>query len=121
MIEASCHCGAVRLTMPAPTQSLTSCNCSICRRLGALWAYYGAEDVTLISGSDALVSYSWQDRAIEFQHCGFCGCTTHYTTPGTASGRRTAVNARMVSPDHIADLPVRHFDGAVSWQFVDDE
>ena len=38
MIEASCHCGAVRLEIAQRPERLTSCNCSICRRLGALWA-----------------------------------------------------------------------------------
>ena len=45
MIEATCHCGAVRLKAPHPPQSVTDCNCSICRLLGVLWAYYNP-DVT---------------------------------------------------------------------------
>ena len=40
MIEASCHCGAVRFTVETAPGDVNSCNCSICRRYGALWAYY---------------------------------------------------------------------------------
>ena len=30
-----------------------------------------------------------------------------------------AVNLAMAAPDQIADIPVRHFDGAESWRFLD--
>ena len=40
MIDVACHCGAVRLTVPRAPVEVTECNCSICRRLGARWAYY---------------------------------------------------------------------------------
>jgi hypothetical protein len=38
MPDLICHCGAVRISVePAPTEIT---DCSICRRYGALWAYY---------------------------------------------------------------------------------
>ena len=40
MLTATCHCGAVRVDVPRKPRRLTSCNCSICRRYGTLWAYY---------------------------------------------------------------------------------
>lgn len=119
MAEASCHCGAVTLDVPAPTGALTDCNCSICRRLGALWAYYNTEDVTLTGGAKALVSYGWQNHAIAFHHCRICGCTTHYTSGGASAADRTAINARILDPQLIANLPIRHFDGADSWRYID--
>jgi len=39
-LQGSCHCGAVRLTLPAAPEKATSCNCSLCRRSGGIWAYY---------------------------------------------------------------------------------
>ena len=47
MIEAACHCGAVKLSVPARPDTVTECNCSICRRLGARWAYYSPSEVGL--------------------------------------------------------------------------
>ena len=53
MIKAACHCGAVRLEAdPAPTR-VNDCNCSICRRYGVLWAYYGRGQVRLVPGFEA--------------------------------------------------------------------
>jgi len=40
MITGGCHCGRVRFALPALPAEVTRCNCSICAKLGALWAYY---------------------------------------------------------------------------------
>ena len=47
MLTATCHCGNVRITVPRKPRRLTSCNCSICHRLGSLWAYYPAGNVKI--------------------------------------------------------------------------
>lgn len=39
MVEGSCHCGAVRWRFAGVPESATACNCSVCRRYGALLAY----------------------------------------------------------------------------------
>ena len=48
MLTATCHCGALRIEVPRKPSSLTSCNCSICRRYGTLWAYYKASTVRVL-------------------------------------------------------------------------
>ena len=53
MIEASCHCGTAKLAVARAPRSLTDCNCSICRRYSALWAYYPASDVRLLDAAGA--------------------------------------------------------------------
>ena len=110
MIKAACHCGAVQLEIAAPPETLTQCNCSICRRLGALWAYYERDQVKVIGAADATGAYVWGDRCIEFHHCRTCGCSTHYDSLGDFN--RRAVNARLMAPDVIADTPRQQFDGA---------
>ena len=37
MIEATCHCGPVRLELESAPDEVTDCACSICQRKGALW------------------------------------------------------------------------------------
>ncbi|HEY5072454.1 MAG TPA: hypothetical protein VII63_10535 [Caulobacteraceae bacterium] len=78
MIEAECHCGAVRIEIAEAPSQLTDCNCSICRRLGVHWAYYAPREVTLIAASDATAAYVRGDRTLAFHHCRTCGCTTHW-------------------------------------------
>ena len=57
MIEASCHCGAVGLQVPHAPEEVKECNCSICRRNGALMAYYSPKDVRLRPESGATDIY----------------------------------------------------------------
>ena len=43
MIRGSCHCDAVTFELLQRPKWLTDCNCSICRRIGALWAHADIE------------------------------------------------------------------------------
>ena len=38
-MKGSCHCGAVHWHFEGVPESATACNCSVCRRYGALWVY----------------------------------------------------------------------------------
>lgn len=119
MIEASCHCGAIRLRAAERPQRLTACNCSLCRRLGTLWAYYPREQVTITAGAGATVPYIQGDRTLAIHRCPACGCVTHWEGLPAGDASRIAVNARMMEPSEIADIPVRRFDGADTWTYLD--
>lgn len=111
MIEAACHCGAVRLEADRRPTRVTSCNCSICHRYGALWAYYTRKSARLVFGARDVAAYSWGDRGIEFCHCKVCGCLTHYDSVTKTPDSRLAINARMADPGLLERVKVRHFDG----------
>ena len=64
MITGGCHCGRVRFALPALPAEVTRCNCSICAKLGALWAYYPPDALEITRGDDILVSYRWGDALI---------------------------------------------------------
>ena len=119
MHEASCHCGQVRIRTATLPPTVTECNCSICRRYGALWAYYLQDQVEIAGGEDTLASYSWGDRTIGFRYCRACGCLTHYESLEDGPDRRIAVNARMWPLETLRSLTVRHFDGNDSWTYLD--
>lgn len=116
-IAASCHCGAVQIRIAAAPPEVTECNCSICRRYGARWAYYSAGQVAFPS-PDLTEAYSWDDRSIAFHRCRRCGCVSHWV-PLTRSEDRIGVNARLIDPADLAGARVRHLDGAVSEQYLD--
>jgi hypothetical protein len=111
MIEASCHCGAVRLEIDSAPNEVTDCNCSICRRLGALWAYYSPRAARIYPPSGATSIYMWNERWIEFHACTVCHCTTHWA-PADKSVDRMGVNARLMEPKVLAACRVRKFAGA---------
>jgi len=116
---ATCHCDNVRITIPELPAAVTSCNCSLCRRYGTLWAYFTREQVSLQADPATLASYRWGDRTIDFWHCTHCGCLTHYTSVDESPGSRFVVNARMLPLETMQSLPVRHLDGADTWEYLD--
>jgi hypothetical protein len=119
MLTASCHCGAVQVEVPRRPRTLTSCNCSICRRYGTLWAYYKASDVRVIGAARATNEYSWGDKALRFVRCSTCGCITHWERVHPKEGARMGVNARNFEPGSIASVRVRRLDGASTWKYLD--
>ena len=120
MFETSCHCGNISLKASPSPSSLTECNCSICRRYAALWAYYSAARVEIEireAGSDV---YAWGEKTIDYHRCPVCGCCTHYSTRLASGKTRVAINARMAPVDDIAGIRLRRFDGARSWIYIDE-
>ena len=120
MITASCHCGAINVEIDEKPQSLTQCTCSICHRLGAQWAYYTRQQVRVISSPATTTAYIWGDKTIEFYSCKICGCTTHYESVEKEKDSRIAVNARTMRPEDVSGIPVRTFDGASTWEYLEE-
>ena len=116
-----CHCGAVTIRMDRTTRKLTRCNCSICRRYGALWAYQQRKAIHVDDPGGVLRAYRWGPETLEFFHCGACGCVTHYHhAEKRADGTdMSAVNMRnSADPARIAQLPIRLLDGAGGWKVL---
>jgi hypothetical protein len=117
-MKGSCHCGAVRFEVDSAPTELSECNCSLCRRVGGLWAYYPPEAFRLTSGREALVSYIQGDRTISNYHCRTCGCTSHWEgLPGSGAEPggerpRVGVNMRLAEGLDLEAIPLRKVDGA---------
>ncbi|MGE4611102.1 MAG: GFA family protein [Paracoccaceae bacterium] len=77
---AVCHCGAVELKVlfPDGLVDLKRCNCSICRRKGAVMAYTSKENLEVLKGSDKLSTYSFHTHAAQHYFCSVCGIYTHH-------------------------------------------
>jgi hypothetical protein len=67
---------------------------------------------------DATFAYVWGDKMLELHHCRTCGCTTHWTPIGQAYANRMGINARLM--ENFETIPVRKFDGASSWTYLDE-
>ena len=120
MHEGSCHCGAVRLTLPATPEVATRCNCSLCRRIGGPWVYFEFGKVRIEAQPDATSGYVWGDKTLRTIHCRTCGCVTHWEPLETVPGARHGVNLGNFDRALIASVRVRQFDGADTWKFFDE-
>lgn len=99
-VAGSCHCGKVRIEAPSAPEWVGSCNCSICRRLGTLMAYYPDDGSLRVEGET--VAYIQGDRMIALHHCPVCACTTHWVSTGESYGR-VGVNARLLDGFEVGE------------------
>jgi hypothetical protein len=114
MLTGSCHCGALAWTFDGMPESVTACNCTLCRRYGVLWIYdYEGERIRLHGPSTVYSRKDSAKPALEIHFCPSCGCVAAWRgLQVDANGRRRiAVNLRLANPDPVAHLPIDHFDG----------
>lgn len=73
-LSATCHCGAVHLTLPADAAGVLACHCGDCQKLhGNFNAFLAAPRSSIdIRGEDALVWYQTSATSRR-AFCGTCG------------------------------------------------
>lgn len=118
-LQGACHCGAVRLTLPSAPLKATRCNCSLCRRLGGVYAYYAFGTVRIEGHPEHTTDYVWGDRTLRTIRCRHCGCATHWEPLPPAEGAMHGVNLNNFDPRLLAGAHVRRFDGADTWTFLE--
>ena len=107
--KGSCHCGRVTFELRAELTYVVDCNCSICRRRGALW--HGASDSSLriVTGEQDLVLYQFDTKTAQHYFCARCGI--HPFARPRLDPSKWVVNVRCVDGVDASSLPVRRFDG----------
>ena len=119
MPTATCHCGAIRIHVRRAPRTVTRCNCSMCRRYGAQWAYCSASTVQIEAPKGKLSSYSWRRKVRAYFRCNNCGCVTHYKYRRKWGGRTVAINAVNFAPEVLQGARIRKLDGASTWKFLE--
>lgn len=76
----TCHCGAVVLELDLPDGIVNPrrCDCSMCRRRGAIVASIPLAGVRIVQGADALAPYQFNTRIAKHYFCRHCGIYTHH-------------------------------------------
>ena len=78
--KASCHCGTVEfeLHLPDGLVDVRRCDCSLCRRRGAVAASVPLSGIKIIKGEAALKLYQFNTKTAKHYFCGECGIYTHH-------------------------------------------
>lgn len=78
--KATCHCGAVvlELTLPKGIDNPRRCDCSICRRKGAIVGSVDLDGVRIIEGQNSLTLYQFNTHTAKHYFCAICGIYTHH-------------------------------------------
>ncbi|MBT2789616.1 GFA family protein [Paraburkholderia strydomiana] len=81
LLKGSCHCGAVKFEVNTPVSPAARCNCSLCRRKGALMTPpFTADQLTIRQGDDALTLYQFNTRVAKHFFCKHCGIYPFHQT-----------------------------------------
>jgi len=77
---ASCHCGAVvlELSLPNGIENPRRCDCSICRRKGAIVGSVPLAGIKILKGEDVLKCYEFNTKTAKHYFCSVCGIYTHH-------------------------------------------
>lgn len=76
----SCHCGAVVLEVDLPDGIVDPrrCDCSMCRRKGAIVASVPLVGIRIVQGAESLKPYQFNTRTAKHYFCCHCGIHTHH-------------------------------------------
>jgi len=105
---ASCHCKAVELQLDLPDGliNIRRCDCSMCRRRGAITAALPLSGITLVKGSEALKLYQFNTNTAKHYFCSHCGIYTHHQR--RLNPAECGVNVAClegINPLKIKDIP----------------
>ena len=79
MKTLKCHCGQIEAQINISNLSKAlRCNCSICKRKGAIMSMVKNEDFKILKGADELSLYQFHTKVANHYFCSKCGIYTHH-------------------------------------------
>ena len=110
--KATCHCGAIELALELPDNlgRLSRCDCSICRRKGAIMLGVPLDKLKVVKGEDYLSLYQFHSNTAKHYFCKTCGIYTHHQR--RSNPNEYGVNVGCIEGVNPRDLePVSWGDG----------
>jgi len=116
MIKLSCLCGRSRVEIQKRPDFVHECNCTLCRKSGAIWGYFHPSEVVVEGATQGYSRDDKDDPAAELRFCANCGATTHFVLTASAAARfgnvQMGVNLRLANEGDLAGTELRYPDGA---------
>ena len=78
--KATCHCGTVEIELDLPDGlvDVRRCDCSICRRKGAIVGSVALDGIKVLKGAEHLKLYQFNTNTAKHYFCSNCGIYTHH-------------------------------------------
>lgn len=78
--HGQCHCGSVKFSVRLEQGLIEPrrCNCSMCKRRGAVVASVALKDLAIHEGEDMLSLYQFNTHTAKHYFCSRCGIYTHH-------------------------------------------
>ena len=106
--KLTCHCGAVELQVKLADGLNTAqrCDCSFCRRRGAIAVTSLLGDVEIVKGEDKLTLYTWGTHTAKHYFCSVCGIYTHHQRRSNPNEYGVNVAAiEGINPRDLGNVP----------------
>jgi hypothetical protein len=113
VLTGGCHCGAVRFRATVRDFRVSDCNCSLCSKKGYLHVIVPKEDFELLSGADALSTYTFNTHTAKHHFCKVCGIHSFYVPRSHPDG--FSLNARCLDGAPLEWFERQVFDGR-NWE-----
>ena len=80
MKKLSCHCGEIEaeINVSENLEKTLRCNCSICKRKGAIMSMVKNEHFKITKGEEKLKFYQFHSKVAKHFFCPNCGIYTHH-------------------------------------------
>ena len=80
MKKLTCHCNAIEIDIDISgnLDKTLRCNCSLCKRKGALMSMVKNENFKIVKGEDKLKLYQFHTKVAKHYFCSVCGIYTHH-------------------------------------------
>jgi hypothetical protein len=109
MLKLSCLCGQIRIEIQKRPDFINECNCTLCSKSGARWAYFHPSEVSVEGMTKGYSREDKDDPAAELRFCPNCGSTTHFTLK--FGNIQLGVNVRLADERDLAEIELRYPDG----------
>ncbi|MES1982459.1 MAG: GFA family protein [Pseudomonadota bacterium] len=109
--QGNCHCGQIAFEVEGEISEVTSCNCSICQRKGALMWFVPRQAMTLLTPQEKMSTYTFNKHLIQHRFCPTCGIHP-FGEGATPSGETmAAINVRCLENIDLSALKIKQFNG----------
>ena len=107
--KITCHCGSIELELSLPNglENPRRCDCSMCKRRGAIVASVSLDRLKFLKGEEFLSLYQFNTKTAKHYFCSKCGIYTHHQRRSnpTQYGFNVAC-LEGVNPFELENVPV---------------
>ena len=104
MKKLKCHCGNIEaeINISRNLEKFLRCNCSLCKRKGAVMSMVKNEDFKIVKGLDKLKLYQFHSKVAKHYFCEICGIYTHHNP--RSNPKMTGFNLGCIDEIETFDL-----------------
>ena len=109
--SGSCHCGTVAFSVDVDPEQAIKCNCSICTKLGAVWAFAPKTKFSLKSAESQPGDYQFGRKHLHHRFCPRCGIESYAEGTAPDGSPSVGINLRCLEGVDVDKLSPRPYDG----------